>query len=510
MLILCKPRDTETIPQPSYIMVQQGNRFICEVLLPEISPIVSATGFLSSRKATAKRSAAFEACVGLIKSGDLDENLLSTYEKRLPAMRNALLALDERRKAVYERLTKPALWSLHFYTPSELFLSVFQVNGPQNLSWEYQPMAILTRTPMPEIPDFPIHIKFDAAFSIKTISLKIGLEMTEKILALLTGVTARFFLDVFNKIYVEDDSRRPYWVVPIKQQFSAQSDILPADAIDWGIVDAISRDEKICWNKNTSNSQLEGRFFVDPNSGAHRYFSVLVSNLRAFDPLPMEDGLKRPHKGNLIIEQCSGLWKRSKENLSSTANPNQPVLLAHMVNLQRNWLDKSPNPESPSKCYICPEPLRISPVSFLFPGHLRDSRLQFPVPFAKTAFIFPSIMFRFDSYLIALEAFGKLQLKVDPHLALEAMTKDSDTTQDPEKDQIRFQKGMGPNYERLEFLGDCFLKMAVSISIYARQPQDSEYFMHCSRMTLICNLNLRGNAIDSELFKYIRSKGFSR
>jgi endoribonuclease Dicer len=346
-------------------MLQQGNRFICEVVLPEVSPIVSAIGSLSSRKATAKRSAAFEACVELIKCGVLDKNLLSTYEKRLPVMSNAHLALDERSKAVYERLTKPGLWSLHLYVPSELYLTVFQIDGQEKLSQEYQPIGIMTRTPMPEIPGFPIHIKPDEASSILTTSFKVGLKISEKLLELLTESTARFFSDVFNKTYVEDADRRAYWVVAVKQKVSSLPDTRPEDIIDWDIIKAVAQDKEGFWDKTAHNAHLEGRFFVDPNSGAHRYFSASVTNLRAFDPLPVEEGLKRPHKGDLIIEQCSGLWKRSKGRLTSNADPDQPVLLANMVNLQRNWLDKTLPSGFISKCYICPEPLRISPVSFV-------------------------------------------------------------------------------------------------------------------------------------------------
>lgn len=58
-----------------------------------------------------------------------------------------------------------------------------------------------------------------------------------------------------------------------------------------------------------------------------------------------------------------------------------------------------------------------------------------------------------------------LGLAIRLDLALEAITKDSDNTQEHREDQIHLQRGMGKNYERLEFIGDCFLKMATSISI---------------------------------------------
>lgn len=119
-------------------------------------------------------------------------------------------------------------------------------------------------------------------------------------------------------------------------------------------------------------------------------------------------------------------------------------------------------------------------------------------------------MFRIDSYLIALEGFQKLELVVSPELALEAFTKASGGLGEGQDAQTYVERGMGRNYERLEFLGDCFLKMAVTISLFSQQPKDNEYFLHVDRMTRICNKNLRGNVINSDLCKHVRSMGFRR
>ena len=69
---------------------------------------------------------------------------------------------------------------------------------------------------------------------------------------------------------------------------------------------------------------------------------------------------------------------------------------------------------------------------------------------------------------------------------------------------------MGKNYERLEFLGDSFLKMATTISLYTLIPDKNEFDYHVERMCLICNKNLFNNALDLNLQEYIRSKAFSR
>lgn len=126
------------------------------------------------------------------------------------------------------------------------------------------------------------------------------------------------------------------------------------------------------------------------------------------------------------------------------------------------------------------------------------------------AYIFPAIIHRVESYLIALEACELLHLDIRPDLALEACTKDSDNSDEHDKVQVNFQRGMGNNYERLEFLGDCFLKMATSISLFGTKPENNEFEYHVFRMMLICNKNLKNNAVKLKLYEYIRSAAFNR
>ena len=125
-------------------------------------------------------------------------------------------------------------------------------------------------------------------------------------------------------------------------------------------------------------------------------------------------------------------------------------------------------------------------------------------------YLFSAIIHRLDSYLVALEAFSLFGLRVKPDLALEAMTKDSDNTEEHRAEQLHLQRGMGKNYERLEFLGDCFLKLATSITLYSTNPDDNEFEYHVRRMLMICNSNLLKTAQEAKLYEYIRSMAFSR
>lgn len=127
------------------------------------------------------------------------------------------------------------------------------------------------------------------------------------------------------------------------------------------------------------------------------------------------------------------------------------------------------------------------------------------------AYNFPAIIHRVDSNLIALEACKLMGLEnVRPGFALEAFTKDCDNSDEVDVEKINFQGGMGNNYERLEFLGDCFLKMATTISLFTLDPGRSEYDYHVDRMVLTCNQSLYNIATEVKLEEYVRSTEFSR
>lgn len=133
-----------------------------------------------------------------------------------------------------------------------------------------------------------------------------------------------------------------------------------------------------------------------------------------------------------------------------------------------------------------------------------------PTTVVAMAYLFPPSISRIESYLIALEVCDLLGLAVQPALALEALTKDSDNTDEHKSEQIHLQRGMGKNYERLEFIGDCFLKMATSISVFCKSPEENEYDYHVKRMLMICNKNLFNVATFLKLQESIRSTSFSR
>ncbi|KFY44085.1 hypothetical protein V495_03629 [Pseudogymnoascus sp. VKM F-4514 (FW-929)] len=449
---------SESTPHPEYMMTAVGAKFVCEVILPENSPVHGATGRPANTKQVAKCSAAFEACLKLRKGRHLDEYLLSTFKDRGPAMRNAQLAITSKANTDYDMRTKPLMWAAG-ETPSELFLTILSLEDPGQLDRPSQPLGLLTRGPLPPFPKFQLY--FGRGKHTAAVSTAVG------------------SLAIFLARNTPEQTR------------------LPVDSISWEILKMVSDSQWLTWDESTPESFFEDKYILDPFDGSRKIWTTKVTHeYKPLDPVPPNTAARSARKNNSnILEYSCSLFKvaRSKRTFSET----QPVIEGDVIPFRRNFLDDQEDPASsgPTKCYVVPEPLTISAL---------------PTEIVAMAYTFPAIIHRIESYLISIEACSMLHLPISADLALECMTKDSRNTDEHGEEQVEFQRGMGNNYERLEFLGDCFLKMATSISLYTLHPDSNEFDFHVKRMLMICNRNLMDVALQLKLYEFIRSQAFNR
>lgn len=489
------PTEEEELLQPFYVVTPVMNKFVCEVILPSCSPFPGLVGAERRRKSLAKRSAAFKACVELYNRHLLDDNLIPIYKKQLPAMRNAALAIGMKKADGYDMRLKPELWTFGRGTTPER-LHLLRIDLPDGLDRRHRSMILLSRQILGAFPTFPLFLASGKSSLVVTTSVTSALQVTNEDVEVLTTFTLRVFKDVFNKTYENDSSKMSYWLVPGRTG-SADTAKEARDLIDWEAVFQSSRDGEYRWSPQMNSPFLVDKFLVDPFSGANRYFCErIATEYKPSDPVPPDTVKKGKFKDN-ILDYSVNLWRKSRQR--AEWNPDQPVMQTEKVLLRRNMLAQ-PEPASSTSvttAFLCPEPLKISTL---------DS------DFVTSCLAFPAIIYRIEAYLIALEACKKFDLNVEPSLALEAVTKDSDNTDDHDQnhEKINFQEGMGRNYERLEFLGDCFLKMATSLSTFVRYPSDNEFESHVKRMLMLCNQNLCKVAKELRLYEYIRTQAFSR
>ncbi|KAB8229093.1 putative RNA helicase/RNAse III [Aspergillus alliaceus] len=488
--------EKETSAQVAYVVLPQNNNFVCEVILPEKSPVRGLTGSPAPKKSTSKKSAAFDACVLLRKHKLLDDHFNSVYHRRLPAMRNARLAITSSRTNLYGMLLKPSFWGKQQGTlPGTIYATTISFIPSEPLTRQRGSMILFTRERLPNFPSFTIFLDEDIETTVATESLEGALQLSSQELDYLTTFTLRVFHDVFHKTYDREPENLPYWIAPARTKKPKKANNLES-LTDWELLLFVYDNEEVPFPQEKSSKAMINRFVFDRWDGRYRYFTLAVDDtLRPSSP-PPSSVPRRRYMENIMNYILSGS-KNARTAFLMKCNWAQPVFQAELVRLRRNLLDKMTEAEKDveTRCFICIEPLRISAI---------------PPEIAASCLAFPAIISRIDAYLIALEGCEELELIVKPNYALEAFTKDSDNTEEHRLQQIHVQRGMGKNYERLEFLGDCFLKMATSISLFVQNPDDDEFDFHVNRMCLICNKNLLNSALRKGLYQYIRSRGFSR
>ncbi|KAI1108951.1 hypothetical protein F5Y14DRAFT_55076 [Nemania sp. NC0429] len=486
-----------------YIVHNIGGAFQCEVLLPDISPIKSATGRRASSKQIAKCSAAFEMCLKLKKQKHLDDNLRSTFTKRLPAMRNARLAITSKKRAKYPLRRKPKAWCISG-CPGRLFVNIIKLSNPQALGRPSRPLAILTREPLPRTATFSIHFGKQQTSNVECSPLSAAIDCNPEDIDGLVQFTIRIFKDVFSKEFAPEVEKMPYFLAPLVDPHD--SDILDRATnsrmiIDWPCIFKIRNTPSGIEWENEQEDVFDNKFVIDPYDGSRKFYTIRRRpDLKCTDPqlpgLPKSSarGLGGSATLDIWSSVVASIWRKSRGKM--VRRENLRVVEAELISLRRNILDEFDIADDVQRrCYLVFQTLKISAL---------------PVDIVAMAYNLPAIIYRLESNLIALEACKCIGLDLLPSLALEAMTKDSDNTEDRPEDQTSLQRGMGKNYERLEFLGDCFLKMGTTIALFSQIPDCDEFQFHVDRMVLICNKNLFNNALDMKLEEFIRTQGLTR
>ena len=364
--------------QVHYFIRRTNNAFVCEVVLPEKSPVRGQTGKPASQKSLAKQSAAFETCLLLRKNGLLDERFVSTYHRRLPAMRNARLAITSKKTNHYDMMVKPKFWETGRGTvPESLYVTIIRLSPSKKLQREHSPLIFLTREPLPSFPHFPLYLDDNIETGVECISLTAKLAISEDDLDLLTTFTLRVFQELFNKIFDREPHMMPYWLAPAKiNDGGPETQHEPRQTLDWDVLQFIKENEELVWSSDKPDDFLDNRFMYDKWNGKYRYYTIAVDpNLKPTDKPPKENSRRRWMEN--ILNYSLSLFKNSRARFLETVDWNQPVIKTEISNLRRNLLDKATEKELQKAdgglCYVCPQPLVISAVSMSHASSLRHS-----------------------------------------------------------------------------------------------------------------------------------------
>ncbi|KAH7031264.1 uncharacterized protein B0I36DRAFT_289245 [Microdochium trichocladiopsis] len=499
------PRGESTrVPAPEYtVRSAAGSLFLAEVRLPDVAPITYKVGKRESSKQLARCAAAFEMCKELRAQKCLDEWFRSVFTKNLPAMRNKRLALTSTKVSEYEIQIKPSIWSTIGFPGDELHVTIITLATPSALGRASLPLAFLSRSPMPMIGDIPLFFANKGSSLVRFVPMESAMRVTKEQVVTFTNFTLRIFRDVFSKEYAAEPGSLPYYLAPVQQGHShdfagSRGDM--SSLLDWDQLDVVGSTDYLNTTE-VAGSKLSNRYVIDPHDGSRKFYTVeFKPDLKPADnqlsSAPRSARVTKATKAaaNDIWNYSVSLWSSSRSNIQR--NEHLQVVEAELITIRQNLLDSTEQVEPNGTCYLVFETLKISA--------LRPDVVAM-------AYLLPAVIYRLDSTLIAFEACASTGLSaITPSLALTALTKTSDNTGEHDQEQINFQPGMGENYERLEFLGDSFLKMSTTIALFAHAPRDSEFFQHVNRMVLINNGNLYQQGLEFGLPEKIRSRAFNR
>lgn len=354
---------------PEYVVINQGQNFVAEVQLPHKSPILSMAGLPHRNKQAARYSAAFEMCKELIKKKFIDHNLHPVFTKKLPAMRNARLAVSSNKKSEYQMRSKPEFWS-RTGPFNQLFVTALVLATPGVIGRESKPLLILTRDRLPDLPSVPLFFGNEQQTEAFAVSLPTPIQVSEDDSELLKIFTFRVFKDMFSKEYEATTSDVPYFLAPTTKCHS--SNIYEANTtslIDWDHLRSTRDEEYLGWDENTTDEFFRDKLVIDPYAGSRKFYLRGVrKDLKPMDPVPegVPDPGHRPWRDSAveknIKEYSVSLWMKSR--LKRKWRDDQPVVEAEVVSLRRNLLDDFVEATEDSRiCYIILEPLRVSTVS---------------------------------------------------------------------------------------------------------------------------------------------------
>jgi endoribonuclease Dicer len=343
--------------------------YICEVILPEKSPIRGLVGKPASQKYLAKQSAAFDTCLLLRKSNLLDDYFMSAYHKRLPVMRNAKLAIVSKKTNQYDMITKPAFWAKGCGVPPEsLYGTIITLEPVRKLAREHRCLVLLTRERLPEFPQFPIYLEDDVETEVRSVPLKASMAVKAEDLNILTTFTLRVFRDLFHKTYERDPEVMSYWLVPAATDIGDFGpDLVLRDIIDWDTLASVQENDEIARTDPKVAENIQDLFVYDKWDGRYRYFTIAADkSLRPSDPPPSFVPGRR-HMNNIMNYSLS-LFKNSRAKFLTQCDWDQPVFQAELISLRRDLLDKMTEQEKAFEkvCVICLEGLGISAVSLFF------------------------------------------------------------------------------------------------------------------------------------------------
>ncbi|EMD41084.1 hypothetical protein CERSUDRAFT_131598, partial [Gelatoporia subvermispora B] len=501
----------EFVPRPLFALVTLQSEldgsplFRCTVHLPESPslPLAPVTGPPCTTVSEARKAACFCLCKELADKGVLDYHLYPQSPFPETTDSNSLLSgdtanTDEATKTEAAAVASPATHCYPRKRPDFWVNSspVFHgrlyptIVAPGTLLDQYHaPMLVMTRLPLPELSSFNVWSLHSAPVHFKRAA---PVEVDEEKLDALRGYTIRLCRLHTNKPFTCTAESMPYFYAPLAKtwdQAEHQHEHFPsvAEHIPWDDV-RLAAERHItpllipekpveqCLAEGVPDAVIQDRMV----EFTLRYFTVAIRP--DLTPLSEKHDSLREQPYGSFFEYC----KARKHGFEGwLAHPDAPMVQVTPAPPLVNNL----NPVVKPPTY----PLAKTPAKYLIPELCH--RLTIPASSYRTTLLLPCIMRRIDDQLLIKELNAKLfQHSISEHHLLPALF--------PPSADAEF------DYERLEFLGDAYLKYLSSTYCFVTMPRKNEGALHYARQRYISNKALRTGSVRLGLPSYVQSKAF--
>ncbi|KAF8932138.1 hypothetical protein EDD21DRAFT_378171 [Dissophora ornata] len=497
--------------RPDFNVMSNGSSgFICDLTLPPNAPIRLVQSDRTSTKSMAKKSAAFKACEKLHTLGALNDNLLPIIPDRpKDEGTGEIRALDVKGENKSYPVASPKFWAQVPRRPGEdvsLFGCVIEL-ASKDLELlggkeRYRTICLLTHRPLPcDIPPFNLYV--DGARRLMTLRrIPMPVVVDEERLILLQQFTLMIFQRMCRKTFeclLEDT---PYFVAPLALNYCAPQSL--QTGISWNdVLLGQSPDPlPILDEEKTEQSIRKAVLTLRYDHGRDFFVKGIMREFRMCDIMP-QDRFKNElaawdaaiAKGKAKDEQGSGGTPGNSSRTFASYfkwkyvgdfGDDDIILSVDRVRKMRNHLQEAVRSEDqPDERSTTIVPIGVCMRCSVLSDVLRASQL------------IPSVLQSLDSTLLVQEVREKVGL-LEVHLDY---LQEAFTTSSANRD---FQ------YERLELLGDSFLKFTSTIRLYIVNPSKDEGHLHANRIRVISNKALLGHSTKLELYRYVSSTPFPR
>ncbi|KAG0086071.1 Dicer-like protein 1 [Podila epicladia] len=470
--------------KPVFDVFPSDCSFSCVLTLPPNKAVRVVQSDRTATKDLARMHAAFKACQALHKAGALDDHLEPVVAKSAAKDTAPRFKLDQTNP--YPHNT-PSFWTSGLPNSAmgsqKVFLCTIVLEDIS--AWDalhHQPMYLIISGRLPfSKHSFNVYIRGEVHRLTLTASNS-PLVLSGKQLGLLRQYTLKLFERIMKK-KVECLDDMPFMLAPISD-IDAFDQTINWNEIEMGLtlepkpIEMISQtDEEIKDMVVTVENQHTCDYFIAHVMREHQLNDIMPAIRFKKEVEDWRTGLGGDHRDPTFRQYF--LWKFKVE-----CNNNEVMLQTRQIYRFRNHLQSD-------LCAQKEPALVLLPLSICCQSTATASVL-------RMAQLVPSVIFDLDELLLAQEARQKLHLSLSVKLDIlqEALT--TGATQ-------RLY-----NYQRLELLGDSFLKLSSSACLYIVEPTMTEGQLHSQRVEIISNDALREHALRLELFRYVANGKFQR